>query len=366
MLLKPFILSVLLWCPAIVLAWGELGHRAIGEAVQASLDETTLHAIAEIVQPGQPLLDGTLAALSMWPDRIKDVANMPLEEQQAAHEFNAAHPFNPSWHFVNLPIKAPGYPDLPTTDPKDPTRKFIRTDQETGDIVRKVADVIQILESPTNTPGWSKTQALAWLLHLVEDLHQPLHVSSGYYRLGKNNVPRLPMLVTPSAAAHKHVSCDRGGKQLQFESTQTTLHSIWDHCLPQLEVGLSCAAPSGVPGVATLAAKIAAAMQIPTPSIPIPTGDHHQWARRWATDSLHIADESEMYHVTLTNPRTTGTVVKKQPAEPCSEQGQRIVVSIAAPTVLDDYARQFQPVAALQLTKAAVRLVELLKRIQWK
>jgi hypothetical protein len=322
--------------------------------------------IATIVAPGQPLPDGTLAELSMWPDQIRDVLKMPPEEQQSAHEFNAAHPFNQRWHVVNLPLKAPGYPDLPATAAKDPIRKFVRTESETGDIVQKLTDVIQILESPVDTPGWTKKQALAWLLHLVEDLHQPLHVGSSYYRLGRNNVPRLPMLLTPTMAAQKHVACDRNGNQLQFENPTATLHRVWDDCLVQLEVGLPCVEHSGFPGVATLAAKITQWMQVPTPSVSPPKGDHHEWARRWATDSLHVADESELYHVTLTNPRTNGVVVKKHPGEPCSEQGQRILFSIAAPTVMEEYVRQFQPVAALQLTKAAVRLTELLKRIQFK
>lgn len=72
------------------------------------------------------------------------------------------------------------------------------------------------------------------------------------------------------------------------------------------------------------------------------------------------------WRITLTNPRTTGAVVNNHPTVPCNEQGQRIVFSISAPTVMDKYVAQFQPVAALQLTKAAVRLTELLKRIQWK
>lgn len=347
-------------------AWGELGHRAIGEAVQAHLDAATRDAIARIVAPGQPLAEGTLAELSVWPDRIRDVSKLPPEEQPAAQAFNKAHPFNRSWHFVNLPLKAPGYPALSTSAPDDPMRKFVRTDHETGDIVQKVTDVIQILESSRETPGWTKTQALAWLLHLIEDLHQPLHVSSGYYRLGRGHVPRLPMLVTPAAAAHKHVACDRSGNQLQFESPPVTLHEVWDHCLTQAEAELTCAPHSGLTGVAALAGKITAWMQVPGPSIRVPTGDHHDWARRWATDSLHVADESEMYHVTLSNPRTTGAPVRQQPALPCSEQGSRILLSITAPTVMDEYVGQYQPVAALQLTKAAVRMTELLKRIEWK
>jgi hypothetical protein len=59
-------------------------------------------------------------------------------------------------------------------------------------------------------------------------------------------------------------------------------------------------------------------------------------------------------------------VVPTNPTLPCSDTGPRIVVSITAPTTLDEYVTQYQPVAALQLTKAAVRLSQLLKRIEWK
>ncbi len=364
--LRFIIILCLLCIPGTAHAWGELAHRAIGEAVQAYLDEATRDAIAKIVNPGQPLAHGTLAELSVWPDRIKEVSTLSPEAQLAAQDFNLAHPFNRSWHFVNLPLKAPSYPHLPTTSAHDPLRRFVRTDQETGDIVQKVTDVIGVLESAHETPGWTKKQAVAWLLHLVEDLHQPLHVGSGYYRLGRGKVPRLPMLVTPAAAAQKHVACDRGGNQLRFESPPVSLHQVWDHCLPQLEAGLTCAAHSGPTGFAALAEKIAAWMQVPASPISEPTGDHHEWARRWATDSLHVADESEMYHVTLTNPQAGEPVVPTQPTLPCSDTGPRIVVSITAPTTLDDYVTQYQPVAALQLTKAAVRLSQLLKRIEWK
>ena len=180
MLTTLVVIAVMLWSPNAAQSWGELGHRAIGEAVQASLDNDTLDAIANIVEHGKPLAEGTLAE-------------------------------------------------------------------------------------------------------------------------------------SPAAAAHKHVGCDRGGNQLQFESPQATLHSIWDNCLVQLEVTLSCAEHSGLPGVTTLAAKMTAWMEVPTPSVSRPKGDHHESARRWATDSLHVADESEMYHLTLTNPRTTGALVKKPP-----------------------------------------------------
>lgn len=364
--MKAFLVMLLtvLWTPTCVLAWGELGHRAIGEAVQDSLDEATKDAIANAIEPGAKLADGTLAKLSVWPDKIRKPKDLPAEDQPPARAFNAAHPANAVWHFVNLPLKAAGYPDLSSLSASDPLRKFVRTDPEKGDVVQKITDVMAILESETPPAGWTKTEALAWLLHLVEDLHQPLHVSSGYYRLGNHNVPRLPILQTPAAASQKHIACDRGGNQLEFHSPKKELHGVWDNCLAQVVAGMSCTASSGLPGVAALAQRLATRMQDPSSAQYQPAGDYHEWAAQWVTDSLRVAREANVYGVTLTNPTTVGAIVKKSAVDPCSSKGQKIKFTISAP-VLDGYVTQFQPIAALQLTKAAVRLAALLKHIRW-
>jgi hypothetical protein len=65
-------LVVILFCtPKCLLAWGDLGHKAISDAVQANLEPATVKAIAKIIGSGDELPVGTLARLSLWPDQIR-------------------------------------------------------------------------------------------------------------------------------------------------------------------------------------------------------------------------------------------------------------------------------------------------------
>jgi hypothetical protein len=58
----------------------------------------------------------------------------------------------------------------------DRVRHFTRDD----DVLHMIHACIRILEEDSNVDGWTKVQALRWLIHLVEDLHQPMHVTTGY------------------------------------------------------------------------------------------------------------------------------------------------------------------------------------------
>ena len=71
MRLSMLLLVLLLSVPTLVFAWGDLGHRAISEAVQANLEPATVKAIAKIVGQGDELPVGVLARLSIWPDQIR-------------------------------------------------------------------------------------------------------------------------------------------------------------------------------------------------------------------------------------------------------------------------------------------------------
>jgi S1/P1 nuclease len=70
----------------------------------------------------------------------------------------------PSWHYINLPFKPEGQPaSLQTRDP------------EPVNILTAMADNERVVKSE-NDPE-RKAIALAWLFHLVGDIHQPLHTT---------------------------------------------------------------------------------------------------------------------------------------------------------------------------------------------
>jgi hypothetical protein len=115
--------------------------------------------------------DETLAAASVWAD-----------EQRRAIPGSAA------WHYVNVPITEPRY-----------DARFCPAG---GCVVSKIHELRAVLANDA-APRDERRQALRLLVHLVEDLHQPLHV-------GERG--------------------DRGGNnlQVQFFGRGTNLHRLWD------------------------------------------------------------------------------------------------------------------------------------------
>jgi hypothetical protein len=147
-------------------AWGRIGHRAAARVAESRLTPAARAAIQNLLDPGE-----TLADASTWAD----------EQRQDRPETGA-------WHYVNVPI---------TLDRYD--RRFCSPD---GCVVGKIVELRATLAAP-NTPREQKREALRFLVHFIEDMHQPLHVGD---------------------------RMDRGGNdlQLQFFGEGTNLHRLWD------------------------------------------------------------------------------------------------------------------------------------------
>lgn len=117
--------------------WGKIGHRTVGEIAQRQLTLTTEQRVNEI-------LDGqSLAVASTWAD-----------EMRSNPEFDKFS----TWHYVNLPI--------------DKNYEEVEHTQE--NVVKMINTAIPILQSPT-APKEMKQFWLKYLVHMVGDLHQPLH-----------------------------------------------------------------------------------------------------------------------------------------------------------------------------------------------
>ncbi len=170
---KPFssraaalVLAVLLALPAPAFAWGRNGHRASARLAESRLTPEAKAAIRAILDEGE-----TLADASTWAD-----------------EHSRDVPGSASWHYVNVPIDAPRYDDRYCRD---------------NCVVSRLAEFRRILADPT-APGPRRRMALRYVAHLVQDLHQPLHVGDRR---------------------------DRGGNAVQvtfFDDDSTNLHQVWD------------------------------------------------------------------------------------------------------------------------------------------
>lgn len=146
-------------------AWGTKGHQAVALIAEKHLN-TGVKTVVE------SYLDGaSMEEVSTWADEH--------------HTAQTA-----SWHFINLP-QGLSYTAFD---------KAVRQQKNT------VYTALQQARADIQKPGVSKTkkaEALRYLIHLVADAHQPMHVSRKE---------------------------DRGGNDIkvQFEGHETNMHSLWD------------------------------------------------------------------------------------------------------------------------------------------
>lgn len=122
--------------------WGQIGHRVVGKVAENHLTDKAKANIK--------LLLGyeTLADVSTWMDDIK-----------SDKEYDHTH----DWHWVTIPEG----------------QTYSQTELNPhGDAVECINRMITILKTET-APFEEKRDALKYLVHLVGDLHQPLHVGKG-------------------------------------------------------------------------------------------------------------------------------------------------------------------------------------------
>jgi len=353
-----WIVVLLVW-PHDADAWESLGHQAIADAAQEHLSPETTKAIAQILGHGETLPPHALARASTWPDQIRDLQRygaaapkLPEHEIKEAEAFNRAFPDNARWHFVNLPLGSVHYPD--DADLDDLLTPFTNP----HDIVQMLNVCIETLETVGDVTPWTKAQALRWLIHLVGDVHQPLHVTTGYYRTAHQDLPNPVLIEHPRDAAQIGVLGDRGGNDLQFsDAARDNLHALWDSCLVKALSGIHACGKTPLPeDVARLVHRIAQRMQSASASGYHPSGEHFSWGAHWATDSLKTARESKAYEFA----RRNGIVRDGQQAD------ASIRMTIDAPPTKAEYSASHEPIVETQLTKAAVRLAHLLNHLDWK
>ena len=194
---KSLILALLLTSvPA--LAWDVPGHFIVAKI---AYDYLNPHARAKVDSLSAKLhLEGhTYNAVNIagWADQIKR-AN-PDEESLAGH-------FK-KWHFIDLSLN-PGGPDLighpPTLTDKD------------GTVVEglKLCEAVIGDSQKKNGIVPNETVALALIIHLVGDLHQPLHCTTNYFNTPQN--------------AHKDDGGGNSVKVTNFKDKYAELHQFWD------------------------------------------------------------------------------------------------------------------------------------------
>ncbi len=128
----------LMLTPGTIWPWGRTGHRVSSMMAESRLTPAAAAAVRSLLEPGE-----TLADTSTWADEQREV------------------PRSGPWHYVNVLISEPRY---------DASYCF-----PDGCVVSKVEDFERVLRDPQN-PRVVRQEALRFLIHFIQDLHQPLHV----------------------------------------------------------------------------------------------------------------------------------------------------------------------------------------------
>ncbi len=146
--------------------WGSTGHRTVGEIASKHLSKKAKKEINKILN------NHSIAFVSTYADEIKSDRNYSKYY---------------SWHYVNFPVDG----DYASSK-KNPK----------GDLISGIQTCIAILKD-ANSSKQDKSFHLKMLIHLIGDLHQPLHVG--------------------------HAE-DKGGNtiQVQWFGKGTNLHHVWD------------------------------------------------------------------------------------------------------------------------------------------
>jgi hypothetical protein len=124
-------------------AWGSSGHSIVGEIAQRRLDPAAQKGVAELLGSG-----ASLASVASWADDVR-----------------ASDPTTTRWHFVSIPGNVQTY---------DVARDCKLIEGQGDCIIAAIDRDMASVACPTLSLE-QRARALKFLVHLVGDLHQPLH-----------------------------------------------------------------------------------------------------------------------------------------------------------------------------------------------
>lgn len=146
--------------------WGKTGHRVVGEIAAEHLTPEARKAVDRVLGPT------SIAIASTWMDKIRS---------------NPDYDHTHDWHWVTIP-------DGMTYEETEKNPN--------GDLINAIRTFINELKSGSLSAE-EEEEKLKMLIHLIGDIHQPLHVGTGK---------------------------DRGGNQTEVEwfYEPSNLHRVWD------------------------------------------------------------------------------------------------------------------------------------------
>jgi hypothetical protein len=213
-------------------AWNPYGHRVIAAAAYRRLEPGVARKVDALlalnpdyrrwtagVAAGERALAAFMRA-SSWADDLRTDPRYSDGHELSDYSYRDRQR-HADWHYINMPLSLDGTPTRPPAIPNVQT--------QIAELRRRLAD--------PGAPDGVKSYALVWLLHLVGDVHMPLHCVARFDR-------QLP-------------EGDRGGTRILLSpDPRDHLHGFWDRALGD--------SPSS-----DLARATAAARALPVPTAPL-------------------------------------------------------------------------------------------------
>jgi hypothetical protein len=287
------------------LGWGTLAHAVIGQLAEDELLthhaalRTLLtrfrhptqyqHVHAALLGMDLPRQGNVLRALANWPDWYKRQPGMlPADEQR---------------HYVNLPF----------------TARYNRA-QHCPDGICSIETLLAqyTILADRRAPLPRRAVALAWVAHLVGDIHQPLHAGQLQDRGG--NLACVAWMGEPS----QHIHSD--GK---ITCSGANLHAVWDSKL--LEATTGFVHPDQAPVLAQQLRPLWQRVQAAEP--PLTARTSAEWraiVQRWHNEAQALITREHIYPLD----------------------------GVIGPA----YRQRHYPTVRLQVLRAAVRLTAMLRR----
>lgn len=273
--LRIFFMLLLVLAPAPALAWWEYGHQTVARIAMMEARPSTRAAVSRLLRQSRLLDTPACAAAtpedaSVWPDCIRALGD----------RFNYTAP----WHYQNVNV----------------CREFDMASacRDGNCVSAQIERQLRLLKDP-GLPVRERVAALAFLIHFVGDMHQPLHAGDRG-DLGGNRFPAY------------------------YSRIRANLHSIWDGYLAERAISTPAAGARGL--LSELGAGERAAEA---------GGTVADWARQAWEASRDFA-----YGGILANP------CAEQPAEP--------------PVITQDKIRALIPIVRRQIQRGGLRLARLL------
>jgi nuclease S1 len=169
------------------LAFGTFGHETIAEIAEKNLSPTARETIQQLLEVAPR---GDLVALSTWADQLRDDKNASDSDKNTGR-----------WHYMNFPRGQCG----------------LSVEKACPDgvcLVPKLQQQLAILSDPLK-PKAVRAKALAFVVHLYGDLHQPLHLGFAHDKGGNDfqvQIKGYPIRPNP----------------LLSDAAGANLHTLWD------------------------------------------------------------------------------------------------------------------------------------------